>query len=102
MDAREVTARKASLRKARNYFKLAFRYAVAGSTPMVVIVMGRIASGKSTLAKQLASELGWPIFSSDEIRKTLAGLPLTVRTPPELREEVYSDHMTHRTVPNSF
>jgi Predicted kinase len=73
------------------------RYATIGSEPCFLVVMGRIATGKSTVAKQLASELGWPIFSSDEIRKILAGLPLTVRTPPELREEVYSDHMTHRT-----
>jgi hypothetical protein len=61
------------------------------------VVTGRIATGKSTVAKQLASELGWPIFSSDEIRKTLAGLPPTVRTPRELRAEVYSDHMTDQT-----
>ena len=89
--------REEHARRAARYFRLALRYATIGSEPCVLVVMGRIATGKSTVAKQLASELGWPIFSSDEIRKTLAGLPLTVRTPPELREEVYSDHITHRT-----
>ena len=59
--------------------------------------MGRIGTGKSTVAKQLASELDWPVFSSDEIRKTLAGVPLDVRTAPELRDKVYSDEMTDRT-----
>ena len=59
------------------YFRLALRYATSGSEPCVLVVMGRVATGKSTVAKQLASELDWPIFSSDEIRKTLAGLPLT-------------------------
>jgi aminoglycoside phosphotransferase family enzyme/predicted kinase len=82
---------------AARYFRLALRYATIGSEPCFLVVMGRIATGKSTVAKQLASELGWPIFSSDEIRKTLAGLPLTARTPPELREKVYSDHMTNQT-----
>ena len=89
--------REKHIERAARYFRLALRYATIGSEPCVLVVMGRIATGKSTVAKQLASELGWPIFSSDEIRKTLAGLPLTVRTPPSLRAEVYSDHMTHRT-----
>jgi len=89
--------REKNATRAARYFRLALRYATIGSEPCFLVVMGRIATGKSTVAKQLASELGWPIFSSDEIRKILAGLPLTVRTPPELREEVYSDHMTHRT-----
>jgi aminoglycoside phosphotransferase family enzyme/predicted kinase len=94
----ETTAdREKHVKRAVRYFRLALRYATIGSEPCGLVVMGRIATGKSTVAKQLASELGWPIFSSDEIRKTLAGLLLTVRTPRELRAEVYSDHMTHRT-----
>ena len=84
----ETTAdREKHIKRAARYFRLALRYATIGSEPCFLVVMGRIATGKSTVAKQLASELGWPIFSSDEIRKTLAGLPLTVRTPPELREK---------------
>ena len=83
--------------RARRYFRLALRYATTGSEPLVLVVMGRVATGKSTVAKQLASELDWPVFSSDEIRKTLAGVPLTVRTPPELRDKVYSSQMTEQT-----
>jgi len=41
--------------------------------------------------------LGWPLFSSDKIRKTLARVPLTERTPQERRNEVYSPQMTQRT-----
>jgi predicted kinase len=41
--------------------------------------------------------LNWPVFSSDEIRKTLAGVPLTQRTPPELRDKLYSGQMTQET-----
>jgi aminoglycoside phosphotransferase family enzyme/predicted kinase len=94
----ETTAdREKHVKRAARYFRLALRYATIGSEPCFLVVMGRIATGKSTVAKQLASELGWPIFSSDKIRKTLAGLPLTVRTPPGLREEVYSDQMTDQT-----
>src|SRR5437764_15070055 len=59
--------------------------------------MGRVGTGKTTVAKRLASELDWPIFSSDKIRKTLAGAALAERTAPELREEIYSDEMTEQT-----
>ena len=83
--------------RARRYFQLALRYATVGSEPLVLVVMGRIASGKSTVAKLLASELDWPVFSSDAIRKTLAGVPLTSRTAAELRHEVYSEAMSQKT-----
>ena len=68
-----------------------------GSEPLLLVVMGRIGTGKTTVARQLASELDWPVFSSDEIRKTLAGVPLNVRTAPELRDKVYSEQMTDQT-----
>ena len=84
-------------KRARRYFRLALRYAAIGPELRVLVVMGRIATGKSTVAKQLASELGWPVFSSDQIRKTASGVPLTVRTAPKLREEVYSRRMTDQT-----
>ena len=59
--------------------------------------MGRVGTGKTTVAKELGSELDWPVFSSDHIRKTLAGIPLTERTPQERRDEVYSAQVTEQT-----
>jgi uncharacterized protein len=84
-------------RQAGRYFRLALRYAIAGSEPLILVVMGGVGTGKSTIAKRLASELDWPVFSSDEIRKRLAGVPLTQRTPPELRAKIYSAQMTQQT-----
>jgi aminoglycoside phosphotransferase family enzyme/predicted kinase len=83
--------------QAARYFRLALRYAIAGSEPLILVVMGRVGTGKSTIAKRLASELDWPVFSSDEIRKTLAGVALTQRTPLELRDKIYSARMTQKT-----
>jgi predicted kinase len=83
--------------RASRYFRLALRYAIAGAGPLILVVMGPVGTGKSTIAKRLASELNWPIFSSDEIRKTIAGVPLTQRSPPELRAKLYSAQMTRRT-----
>jgi adenylate kinase family enzyme len=44
--------------------------AFAGNTaavPLLVVVTGPPASGKSTLARQLASSLGVPFLSKDEL-----------------------------------
>jgi uncharacterized protein len=84
-------------KRAVHYFRLALQYIVAGSEPLVLVAMGRVGAGKTTVAKQLARELDWPFFSSDEIRKALAGVPLNQRTPPELRAKIYSTQMTRRT-----
>jgi aminoglycoside phosphotransferase family enzyme/predicted kinase len=89
--------RRASAGRARRYFQLALRYAIAGSQPLVLVVMGRIASGKSTLARALGVELGWDVYSSDHLRKKMAGFPLFERRSSEAREHLYSAAMTKRT-----
>jgi uncharacterized protein len=43
--------RKDSRVRAERYFRLALQYAVSGSEPMALIVMGRVAAGKSSLAR---------------------------------------------------
>jgi uncharacterized protein len=94
---KETTNRQEHEKQAVRYFRLALRYAITGSEPLILVVMGRVGTGKSTIAKRLAGELDWPVFSSDEIRKTLAGVPLTRRSPPELRNRIYLPQMTRRT-----
>jgi hypothetical protein len=90
-------AQSAAAERARRYFRLALSYAVAGSRRTVFAIMGRIGSGKSSLACALAGELGWAAFSSDQIRKETAGLPLFERTPTPLRNRLYSEAATLRT-----
>jgi aminoglycoside phosphotransferase family enzyme/predicted kinase len=82
---------------AKRYFQLALRYAVAGSSPKAVVFMGRVASGKSTLATALARELGWPVVSSDILRKSLAGVPPHARGDAADRAKLYAPEMTKRT-----
>lgn len=94
--------RTESAARARHYFQLALQYVVAGSQPLVVAVMGRIASGKSTLAKALATELGWKSLSSDRLRKEMAGLPLHERTRADARAQLYSAEMTEQTYEKLF
>jgi uncharacterized protein len=94
---KEATNPQEHERQAARYFRLALHYAIVGSEPLILVVMGGVGTGKSTIAKRLASEFEWPVFSSDEIRKRVAGVPLTQRTPPELRAKVYSAQMTRQT-----
>lgn len=88
--------RAASLELARRYFRLALRYAIAGSMPCVFVVMGRVASGKSALAEALGHETGWRVISSDRVRKTLAGVALHQRGTAAERAVLYSAEMTQR------
>jgi hypothetical protein len=82
---------------AARYFQLALRYAVCGTEPMALVVMGRVGSGKSTLARALGHELGCTVFSSDRIRKELAGIAPTERGTFATRRRLYSRAMSDRT-----
>jgi len=90
--------RKAKLQQtATDYFHLSLRYALLGSQPIVLIFMGRIGTGKSTLAEHLAATLNIDYISSDRIRKNLAGLPLYERPTSSKREKLYSAEMSEKT-----
>ena len=90
------TENKKTRLQAKRYFRLALRYAVCGSKPTVLIVMGRIASGKSTLARALGRELGCEVISSDRVRKELAGVPLYQKDEESARR-LYSEATTKVT-----
>lgn len=96
-----LPARERAESEARRYFLLAQacerRSLLA---PAVVAVGGIIASGKSTVAAQLARELGAPVVDADRTRKFLLGVAAAqkVHVPawqgpyaPERTEEVYDE-----------
>ncbi len=78
-DAERAAARASAIR----YFALSYRYTWTDA-PRLVVVVGLSGTGKSTLAAALGERTGLARFSSDVIRKQLAGLPLTQRGGPEL------------------
>jgi len=91
-------AERAKIRlDAERYFRLALRYAVCGSKPSALIVMGGVGSGKSTLAKALGNALGLEVVSSDRVRKELAGVPLYQRGSRSVRRRLYGKVMTNKT-----
>ena len=89
--------RLAAALRARRYFRLSLRYSVAGSDPLVLVVMGGIGSGKSALAHAMGAELGWDVYSSDRVRKELAGVPLFERSSSQVRRHLYATERTNET-----
>ncbi len=84
-------------KKAVRYFKLAHKYALFGSKPVLIIFMGPVAGGKSTLAEKLSDDLELEHFMTDKIRKQLAGQPETERSSQAKRKEIYNREMSEKT-----
>ncbi len=89
--------RKEAAATARNYYRLALRYALIGTGPVVLIFMGRIASGKSTLAETMSERLGLVHYNSDRVRKALFNLDIYDRTPDEIRDQIYTPKVNAKT-----
>lgn len=66
----EAQQRDAELR-ARNYFNLARRYATPLNKETVIAVIGLSGTGKTSVARAIAGELGMRVVSSDTVRKLL-------------------------------
>ncbi len=89
-DSRERGGQEAA---ARELFRLGHRFAWRARQPLVLVICGVAASGKTTLAHELASISGWAHISSDLTRKRLAGLASKARAAPNH----YSPEFTERT-----
>ena len=79
--------------QAGELLQLGHRFAWRARRPLIVAVCGVAASGKTTLASELAGISGWAHASSDITRKRLAGLAPDQRARPEH----YSHEFTLRT-----
>jgi uncharacterized protein len=79
------------------YFDLAWAHAGGFIEPTLLVSMGLPASGKTTLARALASRLGIVHLSSDVVRKGIAGVRLTERQAHSFRQGLYDPAMTQRT-----
>lgn len=59
--------------RAAGYFELARRYATPMRRPTVVVVMGLAGTGKTSMARAVAGELGLRVVSTDAVRQELFG-----------------------------
>jgi uncharacterized protein len=85
--------RQRELVGAERLWKPAQRLCWRARSPAAIVVCGPAASGKSTLAAELARRSGLPVVSSDVIRKRRAGLRGTDRAAPEH----YTEEFTRET-----
>jgi uncharacterized protein len=87
-----------ALEKARAHWLLALaELAAPGRKPCLLGVAGLPGTGKSTLAQGLSERAGFQVIRSDMVRKELAGIRTDEKTPPRLREAIYTPHWTERT-----
>lgn len=82
--------RAQALLLARKGFALACRYADQDRPPLLMVMSGLSATGKSTLANALAAERCIQVISSDLVRKGLAGLPAGEARPEPFGAGLYS------------
>ncbi len=94
---------KKKLSKETNqYLNLAYRYAILFTRPCIWVVCGMVASGKSTVAVELARRLGIEVLHSDLIRKKLFGVqPKDFMNLP-FEEGIYSKRASSLTYGKVF
>ncbi len=82
---------------ARRHLALAWAYARQGSAPPLVVLAGPSGTGKSAVARSLASILDAEVLASDRVRKELAGLRPTDRPSGAAVEALYAPDASRRT-----
>lgn len=85
------------LRETAKYLDLAYSYAVQFTRPVLWIVCGMPASGKSTISKELAKVFDIKVYHSDVIRKELFGMQPNDPSVMPFEEGIYSQNATSLT-----
>ncbi|MGB2691219.1 MAG: AAA family ATPase, partial [Thermodesulfobacteriota bacterium] len=94
--------RELARKSADSFFKLALKYALFGSRPVIVVTFGLIGTGKSTIANVLSEELSFDIISSDIMRKRNSGISEFERKYEDYDTGIYSKNDTKKTYEEIF
>jgi hypothetical protein len=86
--------REVAASRARNYFDLARRYAAPLTKPSIIAVAGLSGTGKTSVARGIAEELGLRVISSDAVRKSLFGC---ANHPSRYGEGIYTAEASRLT-----
>jgi aminoglycoside phosphotransferase family enzyme/predicted kinase len=90
--------RDAAGESARRHFRLARGLIIRDRLPLTLfITCGFSGSGKSTVASELSFQLGLEQYSSDPVRKQLAGIPPTERRTGDYLDGIYDHVVTGKT-----
>jgi len=88
--------------KSKAYFRLAACYARGEPAFFLVCIMGVMGTGKTYLARKLASVTGWMKVHSDVVRKQIAGLRVDTRNYDIWERGLYSNVATEATYRKLF
>jgi uncharacterized protein len=86
--------RRAAAARAADYFELAARYADRLKKPAVIAVGGLSGTGKTTVARAVAGELGLRVVSADAVRRELFG---DAKRPAAYGEGAYTAEANRQT-----
>ena len=93
-DIIDKLARKKYKQQSKIFFQLVKKYIEIPSDPLVIVVGGFSASGKSTFAGALASRLGAAYVSSDVIRKKMFNVDIHHRPSKSITQKMYNSNVT--------
>ncbi len=101
LDEAELTKEdhKSAKEKAEHYFKIALESIRQLKSPTVIMVAGLSGTGKTSVARAIAGELGLRIVSSDAVRKSLFG---DKNDSSRYGEGIYSKESTRLTYQEMF
>lgn len=86
--------KESAAQQARHYFDLARRYATPLKQPTVIALMGLPGTGKTSVARALAGELGLRVVSADAVRQSLFG---AAKQPAEYQQGAYTPEANRLT-----
>lgn len=89
-------ARRAARQKAKNYFRIAADSAGQLPMPMIIMVVGLSGTGKTSVARAVAGELGLRVVSSDAVRASLFGEKKKISEYGEGIYDEKSDRLTYQ------
>ena len=90
------------LKEISRYLALAHHYAVLFAGPVLWVVCGMPASGKSTIAGALSKKLAVPVIRSDVVRKALFQQKKNTGNPTAFGQGLYSESATSLTYQHLF
>ncbi len=101
-DDLDVQTKDKIIINARKYLDLAYSYALKFARPKIFVVCGMQASGKSTIAKELADFMGIELLRSDIIRKELFKIDPDKSEVTQFEQGIYSKNFTNLTYSKMF